>query len=60
MNIIDLLSTLPSFLLLITNELIKESARTGKTPAQLLEEAGLKTDVNEEKAIELLAKLKGQ
>jgi len=60
MNIIDLLSTLPSFLLLITNELIKESARTGKTPAQLLEEAGLKTDANEEKAVELLAKLKGQ
>ena len=60
MNIVDLLSTLPSFLLLITNELLKESARTGKSPAQLLEDAGLKIDANEEKAIELLAKLKGQ
>ena len=59
MNIIDLLQTLPSFLLLLTNELLKESARTGKTPAQLLEDAGLKIDANEEKAIELLEKLKG-
>lgn len=57
MGILSILSSLPSFILLIIAEINKESARTGQTPQQLLEAAGLKTDDNEQKAIELLAKL---
>jgi hypothetical protein len=56
-NLIDTLNTLPAVILLIINELLKESARTGKTPEQLLEEAGLQIAANEQKAAYLLAKL---
>ncbi len=57
-NIIDTLNTLPSVILLIIQELLKESARTGKTPEQLLEEAGLQIAANEQKAVDLLERLK--
>jgi hypothetical protein len=57
-NLIDTLNTLPAVILLIIQELLKESARTGKTPEQLLEEAGLQIAANEVKAADLLAKLK--
>jgi hypothetical protein len=57
-NLIDTLNTLPAVILLIINELLKESARTGKTPEQLLEEASLQIAANEQKAADLLAKLK--
>lgn len=56
-NLIDTLNTLPAVILLIIQELLRESARTGKTPEQLLEEAGLQIAANEQKAADLLAKL---
>ena len=58
MNIIDTLNTLPSVILLIIQELLKESVRSGKTPEQLLEEAGLQIAANEQKAADLLERLK--
>lgn len=57
MNLISLLTNLPALILLITNEILKESARTGKTPEELLADAGVQVDANEQKAIELLNKL---
>lgn len=57
MNLINLLNDLPTLILLITNEILKESARTGKTPEELLADAGVQIDANEQKAIELLNKL---
>lgn len=57
-NIINTLNTLPAFILLIIQELLRESARTGKTPEQLLEEAGLQIAANEQKAADLLERLK--
>lgn len=60
MNILQILPILPSFLLLIINEIQRESERTGKTPEELLNDAGLRTDENEQKAIELLNRLTGK
>ena len=57
MNLINLLNELPPLLLLITQEILRESQRTGKTPKELLADAGVKIDENEAKAIELLNKL---
>ena len=57
MNLISLLTNLPALILLITNEILKESARTGKTPEELLADAGVQIDTNEQKAIELLNRL---
>ncbi len=57
MNLINLLNDLPTLILLITQEILRESQRTGKTPEQLLAEAGVKIDENEAKAIELLNRL---
>lgn len=57
MNLISLLTNLPALILLIANEILKESARTGKTPEELLADAGVQIDANEAKAIELLNKL---
>lgn len=57
MNLLSLLTNLPALILLITNEILKESARTGKTPEELLADAGVQIDANEQKAIELLNKL---
>ena len=57
MNLINLLNDLPTLILLITQEILRESQRTGKTPEQLLADAGVKIDANEQKAIELLNKL---
>lgn len=57
MNLINLLNDLPTLILLITQEILRESQRTGKTPEQLLADAGVKIDENEAKAIELLNKL---
>jgi hypothetical protein len=56
-NLINLLNDLPTLILLITQEILRESQRTGKTPEQLLAEAGVKIDENEAKAIELLNRL---
>ena len=58
MNLVEILNTLPSMILLIIKEILKESARTGKTPEQLLEEAGQQTAANEQQAADLLARLK--
>ena len=58
MNIVEILNTLPSMILLIIKEILKESARTGKTPEQLLEDAGQQTAANEQQAADLLARLK--
>ncbi len=58
MNIVEILNTLPSMILLIIREILKESARTGKTPEQLLDEAGQQTAANEQQAADLLARLK--
>ncbi len=57
MNLINLLNDLPTLILLITQEILRESQRTGKTPEELLADAGVKIDANEQKAIELLNKL---
>lgn len=57
MNFINLLNDLPTLILLITQEILRESQRTGKTPEELLADAGVKIDENEAKAIELLNKL---
>ena len=57
MNLIQLLNDLPTLILLITQEILRESQRTGKTPEELLADAGVKIDENEAKAIELLNKL---
>ncbi len=57
MNLIHLLNDLPTLILLITQEILRESQRTGKTPEQLLADAGVKIDENEAKAIELLNRL---
>ena len=57
MNLISLLTNLPALILLITNEILKESARTGKTPEELLADAGVQIDANEQTAIELLNRL---
>lgn len=57
MNLINLLNDLPTLILLITQEILRESQRTGKTPEELLADAGVKIDENEAKAIELLNKL---
>ena len=57
MNLINLLNDLPTLILLITQEILRESQRTGKTPEQLLADAGVKIDENEAKAIELLNRL---
>ena len=57
MNLINLLNNLPAVILLITQEILRESQRTGKTPEQLLADAGVKIDENEAKAIELLNRL---
>lgn len=59
MNYLDLLNNLPSYLLLVINEILKESARTGKTPQELLESAGLQIAKNEQKAQELIERLRG-
>jgi hypothetical protein len=56
-NLINLLNDLPTLILLITQEILRESQRTGKTPEQLLADAGVKIDENEAKAIELLNRL---
>ena len=58
MNLVEILNTLPSMILLIIKEILKESARTGKTPEQLLDEAGQQTAANEQQAAALLARLK--
>jgi len=58
MNLVEILNTLPSMILLIIKEILEESARTGKTPEQLLEEAGQQTAANEQQAADLLARLK--
>jgi hypothetical protein len=47
----------PSIILLM-KEILKESARIGKTPEQLLDEAGQQTAANEQQAVDLLARLK--
>lgn len=60
MNLINLLNDLPTLILLITQEILRESQRTGKTPEQLLADAGVKIDENEQKAIELLNRLTGK
>lgn len=57
MNLIKLLNDLPTLILLITQEILRESQRTSKTPEELLADAGVKIDENEAKAIELLNKL---
>lgn len=57
MNLISLLTNLPALILLITSEILKESARTGKTPEELLADAGVQIDANEQQAIELLNRL---
>lgn len=57
MNLINLLNDLPTLILLITQEILRESQRTGKTPEELLADAGVKIDENEQKAIELLNRL---
>ena len=57
MNLINLLNNLPTLILLITQEILRESQRTGKTPEELLADAGVKIDENEAKAIDLLNKL---
>jgi hypothetical protein len=56
-NLINLLNDLPTLILLITQEILRESQRTGKTPEELLADAGVKIDENEQKAIELLNRL---
>lgn len=58
MNIVDLLNTLPGTILLIIEQFLQEAARDGKTPEQLLESAKSKIAANEQKAADLLAKLK--
>lgn len=58
MNLVEILNTLPSMILLIIQEILKESARTGKTPEQLLDEAAQQTAANEQQAADLLARLK--
>lgn len=60
MNLINLLNDLPTLILLITQEILRESQRTGKTPEELLADAGVKIDENEAKAIELLNRLTGK
>lgn len=57
MNLINLLNDLPTLILLITQEILRESQRTGKTPEELLADAGVQIDANEAKAIELLNRL---
>jgi hypothetical protein len=57
MNFINLLNNLPSLILLITTEILKESQRTGKTPQELLDAAGIQTNINEATAAELLNRL---
>ena len=58
MNIVDLLNTLPGTILLIIEQFLQEAARDGKTPEQLLESAKIKIAANEQKAADLMAKLK--
>jgi urease gamma subunit len=57
MNYINLLNNLPALILLITTEILKEAARTGKTPAELLDAANIQTGINEATAQELLNRL---
>ena len=57
MNYINLLNNLPALILLITTEILKEAARTGKTPAELLDAANIQTGINEATATELLNRL---
>lgn len=57
MNFVNLLNNLPSLILLITTEILKESQRTGKTPQELLDAAGIQTNINEATAAELLNRL---
>lgn len=56
-NYIQLLNNLPALILLITTEILKEAARTGKTPAELLDAASIQTGINEATATELLNRL---
>ena len=58
MNIVDLLNTLPGTILLIIEQFLQEAARDGKTPEQLLESAKGKIAANEQKAADLLERLK--
>jgi hypothetical protein len=58
MNIVDLLNTLPGTILLIMEQFLQEAARDGKTPEQLLESAKSKIAANEQKAADLLERLK--
>ena len=58
MNIVDLLNTLPGTILLIIEQFLQEAARDGKTPEQLLESAKSKIAANEQKAADLLERLK--
>ena len=57
LNYINLLNNLPALILLITTEILKEAARTGKTPQELLDAAGIQTNINEATATELLNRL---
>ena len=57
LNYINLLNNLPALILLITTEILKEAARTGKTPQELLDAAGIQTGINEATATELLNRL---
>jgi urease gamma subunit len=59
MNIVDLLNTLPGTILLIIEQFLQEAARDGKTPEQLLESAKIKIAANEQKAADLLERLRG-
>ena len=56
-NYIAILNNLPALILLITTEILKEAQRTGKTPAELLDAAGLQAGINEATATELLNRL---
>jgi urease gamma subunit len=57
LNTINLLNNLPTLILLVTTEILKEAARSGKTPAELLDAAGIQTNSNEATAQELLNRL---
>ena len=57
LNYINLLNNLPALISLITTEILKEAQRTGKTPQELLDAAGIQTNINEATAQELLNRL---
>ena len=58
MNIVEILNIVNPSIILLMKEVLKESARIGKTPEQLLDEAGQQTAANEQQAADLLARLK--